>query len=326
MNRSIYFNLCEKKLTLLCYSVEVRGGLNILDYNIHCEDFYVHFFNLLFGFSLKNTNQVIHNFQGIDLIDEQGKIVLQVSSTATKEKVESALTKDLSSYKGHQFKFISISKDATTLRKKTYSNPHDLMFKPETDIHDVKTILNTILHMDISRQKEIYHFLRNELEEDSNGAMFDTNIASIINTLSKENLQFSEGIDHPQAFNVDNKITFNNLNTAEFLIEDYKIHHHKVSRIYSEFDKIGKNVSTSVLASFRTSFIKFSKQHTGDELFFKIIDDAIGIIKNSANFTQIPLEELELCVSILAVDAFIRCKIFRDPNGVNDAITQRHSS
>ncbi|MEF7879577.1 SMEK domain-containing protein [Escherichia coli] len=49
MNRSIYFDLCEKRLTLLCYSVELRGKLNILNYNLHCEDFYVHFFNLLFG-------------------------------------------------------------------------------------------------------------------------------------------------------------------------------------------------------------------------------------------------------------------------------------
>ncbi|MGP4366914.1 SMEK domain-containing protein [Escherichia coli] len=44
MNRSIYFDLCEKRLTLLCYSVELRGKLNILNYNLHCEDFYVHFF------------------------------------------------------------------------------------------------------------------------------------------------------------------------------------------------------------------------------------------------------------------------------------------
>ena len=72
MNRSIYFDLCEKRLTLLCYSVELRGKLNILNYNLHCEDFYVHFFNLLFGYSLKNTNQEKHNFEGIDLIDENG--------------------------------------------------------------------------------------------------------------------------------------------------------------------------------------------------------------------------------------------------------------
>lgn len=89
---------------------------------------------------------------------------------------------------------------------------------------------------------------------------------------------------------------------------------------------MGKNISVSVLSSFRTSFIKLSKEYTGDDLFFKIIESAVDTVRKSVNFTQIPLEELELCVSILAVDAFIRCKIFRDPNGVNDAVAQRHSS
>ncbi|EEW7308290.1 hypothetical protein D6Y75_23150, partial [Escherichia coli] len=100
----------------------------------------------------------------------------------------------------------------------------------------------------------------------------------------------------------------------------------KVSRIYSEFNQMGKNSSLSVLSSFRTIFVKLSTQYTGDELFFKIIDSSVEMVRKSANFTQIPLEELELCVSILAVDAFIRCKIFRDPNGVNDVVTKGHSS
>ncbi|WP_349636598.1 ABC-three component system protein [Salmonella enterica] len=44
------------------------------------------------------------------------------------------------------------------------------------------------------------------------------------------------------------------MNAAEYIIEDYKIHHGKVSRIYSEFNQMGKNSSLSVLSSFRTIF------------------------------------------------------------------------
>ncbi|HDO1321411.1 ABC-three component system protein [Aeromonas veronii] len=326
MNRSLYFDLCEKRLSLLCYSVEARGSLNILNYHLHCEDFYVHFFNLLFGYSLQNTNQEINNFEGIDLIDKHEQIVLQVSSSATKFKIESSLNKNLSSYQGYQFKFISIAKDASDLRNKTYINPHALIFIPKQDIHDLKSILNVILHLDIAKQKEIHSFLKNELQEEPDNILLETNIAAIINTLAKEDFSNIECTDFPQPFNVNDKIIFNNLNAAEYIIEDYKIHHAKVSRIYSEFNEMGKNISISILSSFRTSFIKLSKEYTGDDLFFKIIESAVDTVRKSANFTQIPLEELELCVSILAVDAFIRCKIFRDPNGVNDAVAQRHSS
>jgi hypothetical protein len=41
--------------------------------------------------------------------------------------------------------------------------------------------------------------------------------------------------------------------------------------------------------------------------------------QKSANYADIPVEELDLCVNILVVDAFIRCKIFKNPLGYADA-------
>lgn len=52
MNRSEYFNYIERELSILATRINVRGGLNILDLNIHAENFYLHFFNLLFGWNL----------------------------------------------------------------------------------------------------------------------------------------------------------------------------------------------------------------------------------------------------------------------------------
>jgi len=39
-------------------------------------------------------------------------------------------------------------------------------------------------------------------------------------------------------------------------------------------------------------------------------------IQGSENYNQIAFEELELCVNILVVDAFIRCKIFKNPETI----------
>ena len=36
---------------------------------------------------------------------------------------------------------------------------------------------------------------------------------------------------------------------------------------------------------------------------------------HSNNYAEIPYEELEICVEIIVVDAFIRCKIFENPEG-----------
>lgn len=313
MNRSTYFDLCSRRLSLLCFEVEVRGKLNVLNYHLHCEDFYIGLFNNLFNYSLKNTNETSRNAAGIDLLDSTQKIVLQVSSTATKDKIESALIKDLSSYSDHTFKFISIAKDATALRGKTYINPHRLTFDTTADIHDLKSLLAKIQHLEITKQKEIYKFLKEELHDDLSEPLSETNIAEVINILAKENLNNPSETLEIKSFNIDDKISFNRLDLANDIIEDYKIYHSQVSHIYSQFDQLGNNVSLSVLSSFRTSYIKLRNSYDSDDLFFKIIEDAMKTVSESANFNQLPLEVLELCVSILAVDAFIRCKIFKIP-------------
>lgn len=151
MNRSNYFDYIEEKLNILACRIEKRGKLNLLDLNIFSETFFADMLNILFGFQLKNLNIEKQNIEGIDLIDEKNKIIAQVSSTCTKQKIESSLAKDiLEKYKGYRFKFISISKDAKKLRQNTFYNPHNVLFEPMNDIIDIRFIQNKILSMQIN--------------------------------------------------------------------------------------------------------------------------------------------------------------------------------
>jgi hypothetical protein len=52
-----------------------------------------------------------------------------------------------------------------------------------------------------------------------------------------------------------------------------------------------------------------------------VANNVIDIILKSKNYREIPYEELEMCVDILIVDAFVRCKIFKNPEGYNHVIT-----
>ena len=320
MNRSTYWNLCEQRLSTLCTRVELRGKLNILDFHLHAEDFYLNFLNVLFGFSLKNMNQVMQNAEGIDLLDDTNKLVLQVSSTASKAKVESALSKDLKSYKGYRFSFVSISKDASDLRKQSFANPHGLAFSPKDDIYDVKSILSHILHLSTDKQRVIYGFLQKELQSDESRSPVETNLAAVINILAKEDFTDVKSLHAPKAFDVDKKLTFNNLVAAAIVIEDYKIQHHRIDKMYSVFDLAGKNKSSSVLGWLRDSYVKLSGQYTGDDLFFQVVEQAVQTVQASANYIDIPLEELAMWINALAVDAFIRCKIFKNPEESPDAV------
>ena len=314
MSRSEYYKYIAESLTLLAFRLEISGKLNLLDDNIQSEAFYLHFFNMLFDWNLENLNLIEHNAAGIDLIDNTNKIVIQVSTTATKQKIESALSKDLSLYKGYSFKFISISKDAKNLRKRGFNNPHNLYFLPAVDIFDIQCLLKIILNMDIDRQKAIYEFLIKEIKNEPSFEKVESNLTTIITILSEEDLNQRTSGFEKIPFDIESKISYNQLNKARTLINDYKIHCSRINKIYSEFDKIGKNKSLSVLNSIRKEYITLYQAGSPDQLFFSIIDKVVKKIHSSANYKKtIKLEELELYVGILVVEAFIRCEIFENP-------------
>jgi hypothetical protein len=313
MNRVNYFNYIEEKLTVLSSRIDNRGKLNILDYHLHSESFYLHFLNRLFDWKLENMNTVKQNVEAIDLIDKNNKIIIQVSATATKQKIESALSRIPPAQKGYTFKFISISKDAKELRTKSYNTPHHLSFNPETDIFDISHFLAVVKDLEIEQFKTIYDFIKKELGEEAGLTKMDSNLTHIINILAQENWAPGAGNYNINEFEIDRKIKYNNLNSAKTLVEDYAIHSNRVDEIYKEFNRNGVNKSSSVLASIRHMYISNKTLKSDDALFSEVINQVIYRIKNSANYTPIPFEELEMCVNILVVDSFIRCKIFENP-------------
>lgn len=319
MNRSKYFDFIESKLSQLVTSIELRGSINLLNLHLHSENFYMHFFNMLFGWELQNLNPVHQNAPGIDLVDNKNKIIIQVSATASKQKIESALTKDLTAYKGYSFKFISISKDAKDLRTKTFLNPHNLTFSPSEDIFDVPYLLAFIGAMGIDQLKTTYEFLKKELKSEPDLKKVESNLTAIINILSKEDWSTGISVYETVPFDIEPKITYNQLNTARVLIDDHKIHYPRLEKIYSDFNKQGANKSLSILNGIRTEYVVLGSVDTPDQCFFKIIEKVIQRVLSSANYAHMRYEELELCVQILVVDAFIRCKIFKNPLGDNNA-------
>lgn len=324
MNRSNYFNYIEEKVALLALRIENRGKINLLDLNIHSETFFADLLNMLLGYQLINLNIFKQNIEGIDLIDKKNKIIAQVSSTCTKQKVETSLKKKIfDDYKGFRFKFVSISKNAEKLRKQDFDNPYGALFLPKEDIIDIASIVNIVLGMPIDKQKQVYEFIKEELGEEIDIVKIDSNLAAILNILASENL--ARNIESPEinTFEIDNKIDFNDLVTVKDTIDEYKVYYHKLDEKYAEFDKQGANKSLSVFHVIKSQYTKLlPESKDSHDLFFAIIDAVMGIIINSKNYVEIPYEELEVCVYILVVDAFVRCKIFKNPEGYNHVITR----
>jgi hypothetical protein len=274
----------------------------------------------LYGWNLGNLNVVQPNVEAIDLIDNSHKIIVQVSATNTKSKIDNALSKPLmQSYGGYTFKFISIAKPAKNLRDKTYASPSGISFNPIRDIYDLSSILKDINSLDIDSLKNINDLIREELGFETQTLRLESNLTSIIKLLAKENLA-NPVIAAQNSFEIDRKIDYNGLTSSKRIINEYKIYYNTVDGIYSSFDEMGQNKSISVLNKIRKIYLEDSSSiKAADDLFASIIGKVKVIIKDSTNFDNIPDEELELCVDILVVDAFVRCKIFENPAKYNHA-------
>ena len=322
MNRPDYFNVIEERLNLLGLRIISRGRLNILDFHGHSENFYQYFLNEIYGWTVTNENDNKQNVEAIDLIDHTNKFIIQVSSTASKQKIESSLSKNsIKIYVGYTFKFVSIAKDADDLRKDTFKNPHGINFTPFTDIIDKNSILSKIRGLHINDQDRIYKFVKKELIIEIDPMKLESNLAAVINILSKEDWDKSEPVAEINSFEIDRKISHNNLNAAKAIIDDYTVHYGRVDKIYTEFDSQGSNKSSSVLSTIRQEYARAKSNLTDDQLFFEVISKVEEKVLNSSNYTSIPFDELELCINILVVDAFIRCKIFENPDNYNYATT-----
>ena len=323
INRGEYFNYIERKLGELSYRISIRNKINLQDLNIYSETFFADMVSLLLKIQLKNMNTIKPNIEGIDLIDETNKIFAQVSATCTKEKIEASLSKDiLIKYPNFRFKFIAITGDARKLRKAIFSNPHDIIFTPATDIIDIPSLLSLINAMDIDNLRSFYDLIVKELGSEYDPVKFDSNLTTIINILATEDLTRSKEHININPYEIERKIEFNDLGSIRLTIDEHKIYYGKLEEKYKEFDKQGLNKSLSVFSLITQQYIKLSNSDFAPhEIFFSLIDSIIEIITNSKNYIEIPIEELQLCVTIIIVDAFIRCKIFKNPEDYNYVTT-----
>lgn len=106
------------KLSFLSSKVERDNSQGLYNINKVSEDIFLHLLNCSFNYNLEDANRILHSdFPAIDLIDHYNKLVVQVTSTLTTQKIYNSISKlrleDISSYK---LKMCYISKKSEFLK------------------------------------------------------------------------------------------------------------------------------------------------------------------------------------------------------------------
>ena len=171
VNSEVYCNYIRDRLTDLVGTVRRENCLNLQALNIHAEQFYANFLNLLFDWQLGNANALRQNAKGIDLIDEENHIVVQVSSDKTRDKVQKSLEKS-EQYQGCHFYFVAIVEKVSFRREETFQVPPGLTFDPINDVFSVTKLEEIVRYTVIEKQKALYELMRRHFsaqQEESDG-------------------------------------------------------------------------------------------------------------------------------------------------------------
>lgn len=312
LQREEYISDILGRLSGLAYNVRLRASLNLLDLHVISEDFYVGLLNLIYGWNLRNANSSQQNAPGIDLVDDTKLILVQVTGSCTKGKIDHSLKEIPEKYTGYHFYFAPIVIDAKEQRKHKYNPPHEVVFNPETDILDIHFIADKIKGMpDIEDISTIAMFIKDNIQNEvPDTTQLTSGLNYIISQLAEDDLNECD-FDMTE-FEIEAKISFNNLSIyTKDAIDQYKIYYINVQEIYSEYARQGKTKSMAVLQKLHRIYVSLKSQASGDDLFIAIKNEIINQIGNKNN--NLSQEQLEMCVEMLMVHAFMECKIFEKP-------------
>jgi hypothetical protein len=146
-----------------------------------------------------------------------------------------------------------------------------------------------------------------------------------INIIADENFDDDIKIDKTEkiSFEINEKILFNEIKENRSLIEEYKVFHSKINSLYKELEIQGSFKKEKLLRNIKMIYLKTKGKYISD------FNDPMQSIRKNADKIMADIEselyklaekgnptcseDITFAISIIMVDAFIRCKILEGP-------------
>ncbi|MBD9093084.1 MAG: hypothetical protein EGQ20_11220 [Bacteroides oleiciplenus] len=125
-----------------------------------------------------------------------------------------------------------------------------------------------------------------------------------------------------QIFGISDKISYNNIKRNKCLIEEYGGYYGKINSLYGELESQGSFKKEKLLRNIRIVYLKTKGKYTQGvsdpmPIIKEKADDIIEDIENEfislATDTNKYQEDISFGISVVLVDAFMRCKILEEP-------------
>lgn len=129
--------------------------------------------------------------------------------------------------------------------------------------------------------------------------------------------------DSLKAFKIDEKIKYNNLKRNKALIDEYKVFYTKINSLYQTLEEAGSIKKENLLRNVKKIYLKVKGKYVEDsadpmkivqEHADDIFEDVEEQLLLEAEKRQDSVsEDISFGVTIVMVDAFMRCKILEEP-------------
>lgn len=147
-------------------------------------------------------------------------------------------------------------------------------------------------------------------------------LSNAINAISSIDFEDDLGRDNLTAFNLNDKIEYNQVKRNISIIDEYKIYHSKINSLYDELESQGSIKKEKLLNNIKLIYTKTKGKYildsenkietiklNSDNIIDDIYDELYSQMEKSSFFN----EDIMLGIRLIMVDAFIRCKILEEP-------------
>lgn len=149
-------------LTGLNSEINRQNSLGKTDLNYEAEDIYCTILNLVCGWSLQNTRQLHKRPQIVDLVDNERKLAVQITSSISRTRIRHILNRFCEHQMHLQYERLII---LTMGKKPQFRYPLDgtfeLHFNLNQDLWDENRLLREVRALDLIRLKELRDYLWN---------------------------------------------------------------------------------------------------------------------------------------------------------------------
>ena len=312
-------NEIQQRLAALSAQLKLRGAGNMFDLHISCESFFCRILNTAYGYNLRNANDESENTPGFDLIDESRSLLVQVTTDTKRSKITSSIRKVPQKFAGYTIKFMFVSSEKPKRENAPIPNPANLKFTFGADEIYLTDLMRQIRTLGLDELEDLHAFVMRELDLTTPPNNLDSLLAQVVKSYNElpEPTSLQNDKYHRIKFAIDDKIIRNSLQDSRQRIQLVApFVHAKLDGIYNQWAAEGRDVAPVVLHNFSASYAQLkNKIANPNNLYNEIISSQAKLVRSSSSCPEeIEIDRLEFCISVVMVDAFMRCLVFEGPN------------